>query len=141
MQGKSNTFFTILFWGSVWGIVEATLGWAIHLIHLHSGALLLYTFGIFCMLSCASRTGKGAQAVMGTAMVAAGIKLLDLFLPMTLRGAINPAIYILLEGMLFAVLSRFLTVKPNFNLNLGSLERRVAIPTFAVAAVLTLWLS
>jgi hypothetical protein len=140
MMNKKNLLTTILFWGSLWGFIEATLGWGFHKLHFHGDSTILYTFGIFCMLSCASRTGKGGKAVFGTAIVASAIKLMDLLMPFTYRGAINPAMYILMEGALMAILSQFITVQVPYKSNLGHFEYRLAVPVMLVAAVFTLWL-
>jgi hypothetical protein len=140
MTQKKDFLLTVLFWGSAWGMVEATLGWGFHKLYFHGGSNILYTLGMFCMLSCSSRTGKGAKAAMATAVVASAIKLLDLFLPMTFRGAIHPALYILLEGAMIAVLCSMFSIKTDYSLSVPRLERRMAIPTFTAAALLTLWL-
>ena len=140
MKNKTNLLFTILFWGSMWGLLEATLGWVLHRLHFPGDSTLLYTFGIFCMLSCASRTGKGGKAVLGTAIVASAIKLSDLFMPMTFHGAINHAMYILEEGVIIAILSQFITISVPYKASLGNFEYRYAIPLMMVAAIFTLWL-
>lgn len=140
MKYKKNILFTILFWGSLWGFIEATLGWGLHKLHFHGSSTMLYTFGIFCMLSCASRTGMKGKAVFATAVVASVIKLLDLLMPWTFRGAINPAMYILMEGAMMAILSQFITITVPYKANLGNFEYRLAIPALMVAALFTLWL-
>ncbi|MCR5573890.1 MAG: hypothetical protein K6F78_03605 [Bacteroidaceae bacterium] len=140
MSKNTESFLTVLFWGSIWGLIEATLGWGVHKLHIHGTSLFFYSIGIFCMLSCSTRTGKGAYAIMGTAMVAAAIKLLDVFMPMTFLGAINPAKFILLEGLFVVVLNHFLDIKVKYPATLQSFERRMAIPAFFLAAVFTLWL-
>lgn len=86
MKSKIQSFLTILFWGSIWGIIEATLGWVLHATSLHHGTSnILFAFGIFCMLSASARSGK-SSAVMLTAVVASVIKLADFLLP-ALRAA------------------------------------------------------
>jgi len=57
---------TIVFWGACWGMVEATLGWFLHLVHLKNELLVLYPFGLMCMLMAAKQTGQ-ASAVVKTA--------------------------------------------------------------------------
>ena len=133
MKSKTQFLLTVLFWGSIWGIIEATLGWVLHATHLHHGTSnILFAFGIFCMLSATARTGKGSVAVMLTAVVAAIIKMCDFFLP---GGA-----YILLEGAMITVVSQFFSfhsrIEPRPNMSLW--ESRLAVPAFAVAVALTI---
>ncbi|MGI6243285.1 MAG: hypothetical protein ACOYJK_07095 [Prevotella sp.] len=138
MKSKLSVILVILFWGSVWGIIEATLGWGFHKMHFHGGSLLLYTFGIFCMLTAAQQTGKGAGAVMMTAVVAAIFKLINAVWPYP--GTLNPVGFILLEGLLFTILSIFLKVELKYNFSPVTLrwEQRLAVPTFVIAALLTI---
>ena len=82
MKSKLNLLWAVLFWGSIWGIVEASMGWLMHAAQIHHGTSnILYAFGIVCMFAAATRSGKGTQAVMLTAVVAAAIKLIDFVLP------------------------------------------------------------
>jgi hypothetical protein len=138
MKSKLSIILIILFWGSVWGIIEATLGWGIHKMHFRGGAMLLYTFGIFCMLTAAQQTGKGAKAVMMTAVFAATFKLINAVWPYP--GTLNPVGFILLEGLLFAILSIFLKIELKYNFSPVTLrwEQRLAVPAFAIAALLTI---
>lgn len=96
---KNITFPAILFWASLWGIVEATFGWLLHCAHVPGVGYILYPIALLCMTSAVSQTGRARSAVL-VAFVAAAIKLFDLFL---LGGrpfyyVTNPAAYIALEG-------------------------------------------
>ena len=53
-----NKLKTIIFWGALWGILEASLGWVLHLIHFKGEVLLLYPFGLLCMMMAARQTGN-----------------------------------------------------------------------------------
>ena len=141
MKSKLNLLLTVLFWGSMWGIVEASLGWLLHAVQLHHGiSTILYAFGIGCMFAASTRSGKGAQAVMLTAVVASAIKLVDFFLPGSPQSVLHPALYILLEGAMTAIISQIFSIQlrqethPTWSL----LEARLAFPALAVALVLTL---
>lgn len=141
MKSKTQFLLTVLFWGSIWGIIEATLGWVLHATHLHHGTSnILFAFGIFCMLSATARTGKGPVAVMLTAVVAAIIKMCDIFLPGGTVGVLHPALYILLEGAMITVVSQFFSfrsrIEPRPSMSLW--ESRLAVPAFAVAVALTI---
>ena len=141
MKSKTQFLLTVLFWGSIWGIIEATLGWVLHATHLHHvTSNILFAFGIFCMLSATARTGKGSVAVMLTSVVAAIIKMCDFFIPGAAEGVLHPALYILLEGAMITVVSQFFSfhsrIEPRPNMSLW--ESRLAVPAFAVAVALTI---
>lgn len=94
----------ILFWASIWGIAEATLGWLLHMSHVQGVGYILYPIALLCMTSAVSQTGSSRSALY-VALGAAVIKLSDLFL---LGGrpffyVTNPAVYIALEGMATAL--------------------------------------
>ena len=141
MKSKTQFLLTVLFWGSIWGIIEATLGWVLHATHLHHGTSnILFAFGIFCMLSATARTGKGPVAVMLTAVVAAIIKMCDFFLSGATAGVFHPALYILLEGAMISVISQFFSFHSRLELrpSMSLWESRLAVPAFAVAVALTI---
>ena len=125
----------------MWGIIEASLGWLMHAAQIHHGtSTILYAFGIACMFAAATRSGKGAQAVMLTAVVAAAIKLVDLFLPGSPQSVLHPAFYILLEGAMTAVISQIFSIQPRreSNSRWSLMEVRLALPAFVVALAITL---
>ena len=44
MKTKLTLLWTVLFWGSMWGILEASIGWVLHVFQLHHGiSTILYT--------------------------------------------------------------------------------------------------
>lgn len=95
---------TALFWGSVWGLGEATLGHLLHLARVPGlPGLAMFPFAVLVMGRVLARSGT-ASAVFLTGIVAAGFKFLDLFLPGTdILAIINPAQAILLEALAGAV--------------------------------------
>lgn len=141
MKTKLTLLWAVLFWGSIWGIIEASMGWLMHVAQIHHGtSTILYSLGICCMFAASTRSGKGAQAVMLTAVVAAAIKLVDLFLPGSAQSVLHPAFYILLEGAMTAAISKIFSIQPRIE-NRSSwslLEARLAVPACVVALVLTL---
>ncbi|MFV0289718.1 MAG: hypothetical protein ACK5IJ_02305 [Mangrovibacterium sp.] len=98
---KNIDIKTIIFWGAAWGICEATLGWFLHLMHVKGEVMILYPFGLLCMMMAAKQTGKSSSIFM-VGMVAALIKLVNLFFPAS--GSIfrttNPAVAIVIESLL-----------------------------------------
>jgi len=93
---------TLLFWGAVWGICEATAGFALHLMALALPGLpgvLMFPIGYLCMRQAQKGTGK-AGAPLYAALVAASFKLADLLMPgYDLIRVVNPALSIVLEGL------------------------------------------
>lgn len=89
----------IIFWGALWGILEATLGWVLHLVHFKGEVLLLYPFGLICMMMAAKQTGQ-MSAIVKVAGVAAMVKLVNLFMlpSVPVYHVTNPAVAIFLEG-------------------------------------------
>nr|QCB64990.1 hypothetical protein [uncultured bacterium] len=101
---STSAWVVILFWASIWGIAEATLGWILHMSHTPGVGYILFPIALLCMTSAISQTGKTRSAVY-VALGAAVIKLSDLFL---LGGCpffyvTNPAVYIALEGVATAI--------------------------------------
>lgn len=94
---------TILFYGSLWGIAEATLGYILHLLHLPFTGLIMFPIGFYFMKKAQNETQQ-VSSIMKVALIASVIKLFNFFLP----GAVfvqvfHPAISILLEGAFVAI--------------------------------------
>ena len=109
-----KTWKNILFWGAAWGILEVTLGWGLHLIHFKGEAMVLYPFGLACMLTAVRQCGGEASTTLKVAGVAALIKLVNLF---TWPGVpayyvVNPAIAIFLEGAVTYAYYRLMIQQP-----------------------------
>jgi hypothetical protein len=104
----------ILFWGACWGIAEASIGYVLHWAAIALPGLpgfLMFPFAFFFMYKAVQTSGQAGSA-LGAALVAAGIKLLDLALPgnIPLR-VLNPALSILLEGVVVMLVSYYLLKK------------------------------
>jgi len=91
-----------LFWGSVWGLGEATLGHLLHLARVPGlPGLVMVPFAVLVMGRAAR--SQSAAAVFLTGVMAAGFKFLDLFVPGTdLLAIANPVQAILLEALVGA---------------------------------------
>lgn len=97
----------IIFWGALWGLEEATLGHLLHITALNIGWFFWFPLAYFFMDMVYKQTGK-LNSILFTSMVAAVIKLVNLFMTGNPVIVICPAISILLEGIsLFAVLKLF----------------------------------
>ncbi len=92
-----------LFWGSVWGLWEATAGHAVHFLHVPglAGAVMLPAAVLF--MSRAFAASGREEAIFLAGCAAAGLKLLDLLVPgRDLLSILNPAQFILLEALAVA---------------------------------------
>jgi len=100
--GGSRAGFLIaaLFYGSLWGLGEATLGHLLHLARVPGlPGLVMVPFGVLVMGRVLAQTGSAA-AVFSTGVIAAGYKFLNLLLPGTdILAVVNPAQAIILEAL------------------------------------------
>ena len=104
----------VVFWGSLWGIAEASLG---NLLHLAAIALpglpgfLMFPVAFFFMKKGFDSTGR-VWSIFHIAAIAAAIKMADFLLPVYIPiRIINPAICILLEGLVVACAYRIYTTR------------------------------
>jgi hypothetical protein len=98
---KKNVF-TIIFWGSLWGLAEATLGFILHLLAVALPGVpgfFMFPVAFYFMKKVYDATGK-ASSVFYISLVAASIKMADFLLPLAdpIR-IVNPALSIVLEGL------------------------------------------
>ncbi|MFH1879815.1 MAG: hypothetical protein ABIK64_03370 [Bacillota bacterium] len=107
-----KTIPMVLFWGAVWGICEATIGYALHFAAVALPGLpgaLMFPIGFWCMVQVRKVTGKD-YAPLGIAAVAASIKLVDFLMPgYDAIRVVNPALSILLEGLAVVAVYTVLT--------------------------------
>ncbi len=99
---------TILLFGTTWGLLEATLGGALHLIHIPFTGAIMASIG-FALLFAALRAGVAPSRLFMVSLVAASFKFLDcpLFgLPLFAQTIVNPAMAIASQGLAAALLLR-----------------------------------
>lgn len=95
------SFFSVnIFYGALWGITEATLGFFVHLVNISSTFILL-PIAFFFMRQVYKSTNKISSIFLISA-ISCSIKLLNIFTGIRLDKVINPSISILLEGYAFA---------------------------------------
>ncbi|MBS3819039.1 hypothetical protein KGY73_05995 [bacterium] len=97
-----------LFWGSLWGITEASLGHVFHMIRIPGlPGLLMFPAALFFMVKAYERwTGK--ITIFLTSLVAASFKFMDLMVPPhDFWAVLNPAMAILCESLALVL---FLTI-------------------------------
>jgi len=107
-RARTQTAWTIgLYWGAIWGLYEATVGWLVHFLPRVPGTagVVMIPFAVFC-LDRALRSDGGARAVLIAAVTAASIKLVDFCLPAhTVLATVNPAVSMLLQGLAFGAVA------------------------------------
>lgn len=106
MKGEKSLLVCL---GALWGLVEATLGWGLHFMHVAGKGKILFLIGLVIMIYGIRRTAKPYAAIT-IAGVAALIKLSNLVFPAhyLFRSVFNPFMYILLEGAIVTVASAVL---------------------------------
>ncbi len=95
----------IIFYGLLWGIVEATVGHILHIVPFLSGMKFLppsvmLPVGVYAMTSAKIASGKD-EYIFYTALFTASIKMIDIVVSPDIGMVLNPAISILLEGLIF----------------------------------------
>lgn len=115
----------IIFFGSIWGILEATIGHLLHFIPVTIAGSIMFPIASYVLYKGYERTqNKWSLFYMG--VVAASIKSIDLLLPqISIYKTINPMISILLESLVVvAVVSFLVSKKPH--------HRYLALPIASV---------
>ena len=99
----------ILVFGSIWGVLEATLGGFLHLIIFPNKGAIMAGIGV-AIMSLALAIYRKPSMLLGIGIVAASFKLLDVwlfFLPITSIHIINPAMAIIFESLAFSLVAVF----------------------------------
>jgi len=93
-------FSTMLLFGSLWGLSEATLGYLLHSFPIPGfSGVILFPIG-FLLMEEAYRRVKSVSVIFFMGCIAAGIKFIDLLLPIrSVFSVINPVIAIVAESI------------------------------------------
>lgn len=96
MKFKNYVWISIFF-GSLWGLSEVTLGYALHYLMIPLAGFIMFPVGYY-FLKQAYRQSGSIGAIFLAGFVTAGIKLANFYFPFILPiRIINPAIAIILE--------------------------------------------
>ena len=106
-QKTSEKFCIIVFYGSLWGATEATLGYLLHRSDFTFGWFLWFPLAFYFMDKIFRKTGEAGCMFYG-ALIAAAIKLTDLFIEIRVDKVINPSVSIILEGASMLVLYKII---------------------------------
>lgn len=102
-----------LLFGSLWGVLEATLGGVLHLLHLPFKGQVMANIGFFIM-AVAVAASRRPLMPLAVGLVAASFKATDALLlsvPLAERMIVNPMIAIVLEALAFQALFLAVTKK------------------------------
>ena len=100
MKQKSQLIIEIIFFGAIWGILEATLGYVLHLIPAFIAGIVMFPIAAIILIRAYMRL-QSKLALLGIGFVAAMIKSVNLLLPgMNIWKTINPIISIIFEACL-----------------------------------------
>lgn len=105
---KNNTVVTVALYGSIWGLLEATLGGVLHLARVPYTGTIMASIG-FALLFAALRAGLRPGQLVGVSLLAASFKFLDpLIFPVAWNDitVINPAFAIASQGLAMVVIFR-----------------------------------
>ncbi len=113
MNKNMNTLKLIIFFGALWGIFEATLGYVLHFIPVPFVAgSIMFPFAALILLK-AYKSLESKKALLGVGAVAASIKALNFFMPVFIWKVANPMASIIFETlMIVGVASLMVSRKP-----------------------------
>lgn len=103
----------VLIFGSMWGLLEATLGGFLHLIIFPNKGAIMSSIGVAIMAAALAVYRKPAVSI-GIGIIAASFKLLDVLifaLPVNSYHIVNPAMAIIFESLAFSLIAAFLMDK------------------------------
>jgi len=99
-----NNIKTNILYGSMWGLIEATLGYALHWIFFPISGMIMFPIGAYFMKR-AEKENDNKSSILYVSLIAALIKSVNLFMPNPmLVKALNPVLMILMQGILVYVL-------------------------------------
>jgi hypothetical protein len=118
MKNNRLQFITkIIFFGSIWGILEATLGYVLHFVPALISGSIMFPIVLFILYRAYKSLGS-RDAILYIAMIAVMIKATNLFLPyLHPARTINPMVSMFLEASLvFAVIPMMESKKLSTNI-------------------------
>ena len=148
MKANKKMILQVLFYGGIWGLIEASFGFLLHLVPTAPTGSILFPIAFLLMMSAYKKTND-KNVVILVPVVAALIKLTNVILLLTLIPnysqimlvkTINPAVAILIEGLVIAFVINMTFAKAkklNFFHILGTTYTWNSIFTFYVYSLAT----
>lgn len=101
-----NSLFAVVFFGAIWGLLEATIGYLLHWLPGMWSGLVMFPIGAALMYWAYQNTGR-RSAIIYVGLIAAAIKAINFAMPLPAEGIMrvyNPMISIILQSLsVFAV--------------------------------------
>jgi len=128
-----NIIFSVLLFGGLWGVVEATLGSVLHLPIVHrtmflSSTTILVPIALGLMGACYKRTGS-YRSVLYMGFLAASMKALACLI---FKMSFNPCFYILIEATM--MIGAVLVIRPKKIISFAGLATMILASTTYLAA-------
>ncbi len=93
-----------IMYGSLWGFVEATLGYILHWMFFPISGMIMFPIGVYFMKR-AEKENDNKSSIIYVSLIAALIKSVNLFMPnLMIFKVTNPILMILAQGLLVYVL-------------------------------------
>jgi hypothetical protein len=106
---KQKILIPVLFYGALWGIVEATIGHILHFIPATIAGSILFPFAAMILYKAYQKTSS-IKALFFISIVASTIKSVNFLLPaLSIYKTINPMISIVLEGLVVVLVIAMVT--------------------------------
>jgi len=121
-QSWTRVIIGILVFGSIWGLLEATLGGFLNMIIFPNKGAIMGGIGMAIMGAALAIYRKPAM-LPGIGIVAASFKWLNawlLFVPVSAIHIVNPAMAIFLESLVFSLVVTFLMYRMDKNVYVGA---------------------
>lgn len=111
-ENKRSIFVYVLFFGAIWGILEATLGYVLHFLPALVAGSIMFPIGALIMMMTLGQT-KSKSAMILVAAVAASIKAVNFFMPgLPIIKTYNPMIAIMLQSLVLYAIVPMMEKKP-----------------------------
>ena len=106
---KVRQMVFIFSFGAAWGLIEAFVGGALHIIRVPYTGIIMASIG-FSILYIALSSGMKPSKLFAVSLVAASLKLTSAAIfsvPLLSRGVVNPALSIAMQGLAFSLVAHF----------------------------------
>lgn len=109
MNKNLKLFTQVIFYGSIWGILEATIGHVLHFIPATIAGSIMFPIAALILYKAYEQT-KSKTSLMYIGIVASAIKSVNFLMPqLSIFKTINPMISILFESLVVVVVIHYVT--------------------------------
>ena len=106
---KIKLISAIIFYGAIWGFLEATLGYSLQYLPSIISGTIMFPIATVILINAYNKTGSRV-ALLYIGVIAASIKAVDFFMPFISVGkTFNPMIAIIVESFLVVAVVTYLT--------------------------------